>query len=93
MGQAFQDMDNVQLAAYCIAMLAEYVQESWLAELRDIYAVPTSGETSMLLFLIDRISDTCPQGYTGLHSPVKCLDHSCCGRDKHFALQVELKCL
>jgi len=36
-------MDNVQLAAYCIAMLAEYVQESWLAELRDIYAVPTSG--------------------------------------------------
>ena len=37
-------MDNVQLAAYCIAMLAEYVQESWLAELRDIYAVPTSGE-------------------------------------------------
>ena len=30
-------------AAYCIAMLAEYVQESWLAELRDIYAVPTSG--------------------------------------------------
>lgn len=44
MGQAFQDMDNVQLAAYCIALLAEYVQESWLAELRDIYAVPTSGE-------------------------------------------------
>ena len=37
-------MDNVQLAAYCIALLAEYVQESWLAELRDIYAVPTSGE-------------------------------------------------
>lgn len=44
LGQAFQDMDNVQLAAYCIALLAEYVQESWLAELRDIYAVPTSGE-------------------------------------------------
>lgn len=40
-------MDNVQLAAYCIAMLAEYVQEPWLAELRDIYAVPTSG---MILF-------------------------------------------
>ncbi len=36
-------MDAVQLAAYCIAMFAEYVQEPWLAELRDIYNVPTSG--------------------------------------------------
>ena len=43
LGQAFQDMDGVQLAAYCIAMLAEYVQEPWLAELRAIYQVPTSG--------------------------------------------------
>ena len=25
--------------------------------------------------LIDRISDTCLQGYTDLQSPVKCLDH------------------
>ena len=33
LGQAFQDMDDVQLAAYCIAMLAEYVQEPWPAEL------------------------------------------------------------
>ncbi|KAL3131878.1 hypothetical protein ABBQ38_007588 [Trebouxia sp. C0009 RCD-2024] len=44
LGQAFQDMDSVQLAAYCIAMLAEFVQEQWLAELRDIYHVPSSGE-------------------------------------------------
>jgi len=51
LGQAFQDMDNVQLAAYCIAMLAEYVQESWLAELRDIYAVPTSGRDKHVAFL------------------------------------------
>ncbi len=50
-------------------------------------------ETCILLFLIDRISETCPKGYTDLHSPVKCLDCSCCGRDKHLALQVELKCL
>ena len=50
LGQAFQDMDGVQLAAYCIAMLAEYVQEQWLAELRDIYQVPSSG--SLQLFAI-----------------------------------------
>ena len=43
LGQAFQDMDDVQLAAYCIAMLAEYVQEHWLTELRNIYQVPNSG--------------------------------------------------
>lgn len=43
LGQAFQHMDDVQLAAYCIAMLAEYVQEHWLAELRNIYQVPNSG--------------------------------------------------
>ena len=43
LGQAFQDMDRVQLAAYCIAMLAEYLQEDWLADLRDIYQVPSSG--------------------------------------------------
>ncbi len=30
--------------------------------------------------LIDWISDTCPQGCIDLHSPVKCLDHRCCGR-------------
>ena len=36
-------MDSVQLAAYCIAMLAEYLQEQWLSELRDIYQVPSSG--------------------------------------------------
>ena len=48
LGQAFQDMDDVQLAAYCIAMLAEYVQEPWLAELRDIYQVPTSGIRSCM---------------------------------------------
>ena len=43
LGQAFQDMDAVQLAAYCIALLAEYVQDSWLAELRELYNVPSSG--------------------------------------------------
>ena len=43
LGEPFQDMDGVQLAAYCIAMLAEYVQECWLAELREAYHVPTSG--------------------------------------------------
>ena len=42
LGQAFQDMDSVQLAAYCIAMLEEYLQDQWLAELRDVYQVPSS---------------------------------------------------
>ena len=48
LGQAFQDMDDVQLAAYCIALLAEYVQEPWLAEMREIYQVPTSGRLGSL---------------------------------------------
>lgn len=43
LGQAFQEMDSMQLAAYCIAMLAEYLPEQWLAELRDIFQVPSSG--------------------------------------------------
>lgn len=43
LAQAFQEMDSMQLAAYCIAMLAEYLPEQWLAELRDIFQVPSSG--------------------------------------------------
>lgn len=53
LGQAFQDMDSVQLAAYCIAMLAEYLQEQWLADLRDIYQVPSSGTLHADLSAID----------------------------------------
>ena len=53
LGQAFQDMDDVQLAAYCIAMLAEYVQEPWLAALRDIYHVPASGTNHCVLAILN----------------------------------------
>ena len=42
-GQAFQGMDAVQLAAYCIALLSEYLQEHWLEQLRDMYSVATQG--------------------------------------------------
>ena len=49
LGQAFQDMDKVQLAAYCIAMMAEYVQERWLTCLRDIYEVPGAGISSAVI--------------------------------------------
>ena len=52
LGQAFRDMDHVQLAAYCFAMLAEYVQEPWLAVLRDIYSVPTSGAVAVIIMLL-----------------------------------------
>ncbi len=43
--------------------------------------VPTSDSTDgadqlTYVSFIDWISDTCPQGYTDLQSPVKCLDHS-----------------
>lgn len=33
----------MQLAAYCIALLAEYLPEKWLAELRDVFQVPSPG--------------------------------------------------
>ena len=49
-------MDSVQLAAYCIAMLAEYLQEQWLAELRDIYQVPSSGMLQAGLSTIDTLA-------------------------------------
>lgn len=42
-GVAFQGMDELQLAAYCVAMLAEYVQEQWLTELREVHSVASQG--------------------------------------------------
>ena len=42
-GVAFQGMDELQLEAYCVAMLAEYVQEQWLTELREVQSVASQG--------------------------------------------------
>lgn len=36
-------MDELQLAAYSIALLAEYLQEHWLIELRQIYGICNQG--------------------------------------------------
>lgn len=45
-GQAFQGMDDLQLAAYCIALLSEYVQDFWLAKLRELCNVTSQGTGS-----------------------------------------------
>lgn len=42
-GQAFHGMDEQQLAAYCIALLAEYFQEHWLVELTQKYGISSQG--------------------------------------------------